>query len=159
MDEDVTTIHITKALSSSMIVELIEEFPNLSEITCSPSVYKRTSQTYIDKKYALNTTSCDIEVVKKYNWGAKSKSNGAEFEVLELSNQGFKPKEIAEKLGITLNRVYYLLKKSKANFDNRKRKNNHDEVKSLKEEGLSAKEISKKLDIPLRSVYYILNKK
>lgn len=154
MDEDVTTIHITKALSSSMIVELIEEFPNLSEITCSPSVYKRTSKTYIDALSQL-----DIEVVKKYNWGAKSKSNGAEFEVLELSNQGFKPKEIAERLGITLNRVYYLLKKSKANFDNRKRKNNHDEVKSLKGEGLSAKEISQKLDIPLRSVYYILNKK
>ena len=53
----------------------------------------------------------------------------------------------------------YLLKKSKANFDNRKRKNNHDEVKKLKDEGLSAKEISERLDIPLRTVYYISNKK
>jgi hypothetical protein len=154
MDEDLTTIHITKALSSSMIVELIEKYPNLNEITCSPSVYNRTSQTYIDALSQL-----DIEVVKEYNWGAKSKTNGAEFEVLELSNQGLKPKEIAEKLDITLNRVYYLLRKANANFDYRKRKNNHEDVKNLKEEGLSAKEISDKLNIPLRSVYYILNKK
>ncbi len=154
MDENVETIHITKALSSSMIVELIEEYPNLSEITCSPSVYNRTSKTYIDALEQL-----DIEVQKKYNWGAKSQTNGIEFDVLKLSNEGLKPKEIAEKLNMTLNRVYYLLRKSKANFDNRKRKYNHTEIKNLKDEGLSAKEISEKLDIPLRSVYYILNKK
>ncbi|MBE6490933.1 MAG: hypothetical protein UIB31_00725 [Methanobrevibacter sp.] len=154
MDEDVTTIHITKALSSSMIVELIEEYPNLSRITCSPSVYNRTSKTYIDALEQL-----DIEVEKKYNWGAKSQTEGIEFEVLKLSNEGLKPKEIAEKLNMTLNRVYYLLRKSKAKFDNRKRKYNHTEIKNLKDEGLSAKEISEKLDIPLRSVYYILNKK
>ncbi|WP_407410876.1 hypothetical protein [Methanobrevibacter sp.] len=154
MDEDVTTIHITKALSSSMIVELIEEYPNLSMITCSPSVYNRTSKTYIDALEQL-----DIEVEKKYNWGAKSQTEGIEFEVLKLSNDGLKPKEIAEKLNMTLNRVYYLLRKSKATFDNRKRKYNHTEIKNLKADGLSAKEISEKLDIPLRSVYYILNKK
>lgn len=154
MDEDITTIHITKALSSSMIVELIEAYPNLSQITCSPSVYERTSKTYIDALSQL-----EIEVVKKYDWGAKSQSNGAEFEVLRLSNEGLKPKEIADELGITLNRVYYLLRKSNADFDNRKRKYDHDQIKSLKDEGLSAKEISQKLDIPLRTVYYILNKK
>lgn len=154
MDEDKTTVHITKALTSSIIVDLIEEYPNLSQITCSPSVYNRTSPTYIDALSQL-----DIEVVKKYNWGAKSQSNGAEFEVLELSNEGLKPKEIAEKLDISLNRVYYLLKKSEASFDNRVRRHNHAEVKHLKEEGLNAGEIAEKLDIPLRSVYYILNKK
>lgn len=154
MDEDVTTIHITKALSSSMIVELIEEYPNLSTITCSPSVYNRTSDTYIDALEQL-----DIEIVKKYNWGAKSQSNGAEFEVLRLSDEGLSPREISEKLDITLNRVYYLLRKSQANFDNRKRKYDHDEILNLKGEGLSAKEISQKLGMPLRSVYYILNKK
>lgn len=154
MDENITTIHITKAMTSSMIVDLIEEYPNLCEITCSPSVYNRTSSTYIDALSQL-----DIKVVKKYNWGAKSQSNGAEFEVLKLSEEGLKPKEIAQKLDISLNRVYYLLKKSKANFDNRVRKHNHAEVKRLKQEGLNAKEISQKLDIPIRTVYYILNKK
>lgn len=154
MDEDVKTVHITKALSSAVIVNLIENYPNLEVITCSPSVYDRTSSKYIDALSQL-----DIEVKKKYNWGAKSQTNGAEFEVLELSDNGFKPRDIAQKLDLKLNQVYYLLKKSNAKYDNRKRKHDHEEIKELKNEGLSAKEISQKLNIPLRSVYYILNKK
>ena len=156
MYEDVTKIHVTEVLSSSLIMDLIDEYPNLCEITCSPSVYGRTSKNYID---ALN--QLDIIVRKEYNWGNKSKSNGEEDVVLDLAKKGLNAREISEKLNIKLNRVYYLLRKSKGNvkFDNYKRKNNHSEVKNLKENGLSAKEISQKLDIPVRSVYYILNKK
>ena len=154
MDENVTTIHITRVLSSSMIVELIDEYPNLEEITCSPSVYKRTSNTYIDALRQL-----DITVKSKYNWGSKSKSNGIEFYVKKLSDEGLTAKQISQKLDISLNRVYYLLKKSNTEFDNRQRKHDYDEIKQLKKEGLTPKEISEKLDIPLRSVYYIMNKK
>ena len=154
MDGEVTSIHITKALSSSMIVDLLDEYPNLEEITCPPSVYKRTSKTYID---ALKTLKIEVRV--KYNWGAESKSNGIEFYVVKLSNEGMSARQISQKLDITLNRVYYLLRKGKANFDNRKRKHDHSQIKRLKSEGLSAKEIADKLDMPLRSVYYILNKK
>ena len=154
MDKKVTSIHITKALSSSMIVDLIDEYPDLEEITCAPSVYDRTSQTYID---ALKEVG--INVKKKYEWGAKSKSNGIEFYVVKLSNEGMTARQISQKLDISLNRVYYLLKKGKANFDNRKRKHDHSEIKRLKSEGWSAKEIAEKLDMPIRSVYYILNKK
>ncbi len=154
MDEDITTIHITKTLTSSMIVELIDEYPNLEEITCSPSVYNRTSNTYIDALRQL-----DINVKKEYNWGAKSRSNGLEFYVLKLSNEGLTPKQISQKLEISLNRVYYLLKKANAKFDNRNRKYDYEEIKQLKHDGLKPKEIAEKLDIPLRSVYYILNKK
>ncbi|MBR4447946.1 hypothetical protein [Methanobrevibacter sp.] len=154
MDEDVTTIHISKTLSSSMIVELIEKYPNLEEITCPPSIYKRTSKTYIEALSQL-----DINVKAKYEWGAKSRSNGIEFYVLKLSNEGLTARQISKKLDISLNRVYYLLRKSKADFDNRKRKYNHTEIKQLREDGFSPKEISQNLDIPLRSVYYILNKK
>ena len=154
MDENIQTIHITKALSSSTIVELIDKYPNLEEITCSPSVYNRTSKNYIDALSQL-----DITVKKKYNWGSKSKSNGLEFEVLHLLNSGLKPKEISQKLNISLNRVYYLLNKLDVKFDNRKRKYDYIEIIKLKNAGLTAKEISDKLNIPLRSVYYILNKK
>ena len=154
MDENVTTIHITKALSSSMIVELIDKYPNLEEITCSPSVYKRTSKTYIDALGQL-----DIEVKRKYNWGAKSKSNDIEFYIQKLSNEGLTARQISQKLDISLNRVYYLLRKSKTDFDNRKRKHNHEEIKHLKDEGLSIKEISDKLDISSRTVYTILEDK
>ena len=154
MDEDVTTIHITHALSSSMIVELIDKYPNLEEITCPPSVYKRTSQRYID---ALN--QLEISVKTKYEWGAKSRSNGIEFYVVKLSDEGLSARQISQKLDISLNRVYYLLKKGNADFDNRKRKHDHGEVRRLKDEGFSPKEISERLDMPLRSVYYILNRK
>ncbi len=154
MDEDVTTIHITKALSSSMIVELIDEYPNLEEITCSPSVYKRTSKRYIEALDQL-----DINVRTEYRWGAKSKSNDIEFYIAKLSKEGLSAKQISQKLDMPLNRVYYLLRKSNTDFDNRRRKYDYDEIKQLKDEGLSAGEISEKLDIPLRSVYYILNKK
>lgn len=145
---------MTKAMSSSMIVELMNKYPNLEEITCPPSVYKRTSDTYID---ALKKVGIDVRI--KYNWGAESKSNGIEHYVKKLSDEGLSAKQISQKLDISLNRVYYLLKKSKTEFDNRKRKYDHDEVRQLKKEGLSAMEISEKLNIPIRTVYYILNKK
>lgn len=156
MDEDVTTIHITKALSSSVIMDLIDEYPNLSEITCSPSLYNRTSKNYIDALKQL-----DIDVNKKYNWGAKSQTNGMDKVVLDLAKKGLKAREISEKLDIKLNRVYYLLRKNNDNvkFDNYYRKYDYDKIKSLKKEGLKPREISEKLDIPLRTVYYILNKK
>ena len=51
MDEDVTSVHITKGLTSSTILDLIEEYPNLEEITCCPSIFNRISKNYID---ALN---------------------------------------------------------------------------------------------------------
>ena len=156
MDESITTIHVTEVLSSAIIVDLIDKYPNLCEITCSPSVYERTSKNYIDALEQL-----DIEVKKKYEWGAKSQSNGMEHEVLKLAKEGLTAKEISEKLDMKLNRVYYLLRKNKENikFDDYNRKHDHSEVKSLKEDGLTAREISEKLDMPLRTVYYILNKK
>ena len=156
MDESVKTIHVTEVLSSAIIVDLIDNYPNLCEITCAPSVYDRTSKNYIGALEQL-----DIEVKKKYEWGAKSQSNGMEHEVLKLVKEGLTAREISEKLDMKLNRVYYLLRKNKENikFDDYNRKHDHREVKSLKEDGLTAREISEKLDMPLRTVYYILNKK
>ena len=154
MDEDRTTVHITKALTSSIIVDLIEKYPNLEIITCPPSVYERTSSNYIDALSQL-----DIEVKKKYNWGAKSESNGQEFEILELSKEGLTAREISEKLDISLNRVYYLLRKTHGRFNNYNRKHDHEKIRNLKNEGLSVREISEKLEIPERSIYYILNNK
>ena len=145
---------MTKALTSSIIVDLIEKYPNLEIITCSPSVYERTSSNYIEALSQL-----DIEVKKKYNWGAKSRSNGQEFEILELSKQGLTAREISEKLDITLNRVYYLLRKTHGRFNNYNRKHDHEKIRNLEGEGFSVKEISEKLDVPQRSVYYILNNK
>lgn len=154
MDEDVTTIHITEALSSFMIVNLLENYPNLEKITCSPSVYNRTSNTYIE---ALN--QLDIEVVKEYHWGASKKPCDYEDELLKLASEGYKASEIAEMLDITVNRVYYLLRRNKTKLETNTKKHDYDEIKSLRNDGLKPKEISEKLNIPIRTVYYILNNK
>ena len=89
MDEDVTSVHITKGLTSSTILDLIEEYPNLEEITCCPSIFNRISKNYID---ALN--QLDITVSKKYNWGAKPKYSSLEEDILNLAKEGKKAKEI-----------------------------------------------------------------
>ncbi|SDA70574.1 hypothetical protein [Methanobrevibacter millerae] len=154
MDEDVTTIHITETLSSFMIINLLEEYPNLERITCAPSVYERTSKKYIDALRQL-----DIEVVKEYHWGASRQPCDYEEELLKLANEGYKAAEIAEMLDITVNRVYYLLRRNKTKLDTNTKKYDYEEVKSLRESGLKPREISEKLNIPLRSVYYILNNK
>lgn len=154
MDEDVTKIHITEALSSFMIVNLLENYPNLEKITCSPSVYNRTSNTYIE---ALN--QLDIEVVKEYHWGASKKPCDYEDELLKLASEGYKASEIAEMLDITVNRVYYLLRRNKTKLETNTKKHDYDEIKSLRNDGLKPKEISEKLNIPIRTVYYILNNK
>ena len=87
MDEDVTSVHITKGLTSSTILDLIEEYPNLEEITCCPSIFNRISKNYID---ALN--QLDITVSKKYNWGAKPKYSSLEEDILNLAKEGKKAK-------------------------------------------------------------------
>lgn len=159
MDEDVTSIHITEVLTSSKIIELIDEYPNLDTITCSKSIFKRISKSYIE---ALD--NLDIEVKIEYRWGAKARYSHQEKDVLDLAKRGVGASEIAEELDIPLSRVYHLVRNSDDDFkfNNYKRKydnNKKDLVKSLKDQGESAKSIANQLDIPLRTVYYILNKK
>lgn len=154
MEENVTKIHITEALSSFRIINLLENYPNLEKITCPPSVYNRTSDNYIDALKQL-----EIEVVKEYHWGATKQPCDYEEELLQLASEGYKASEIAEMLDITVNRVYYLLRRNKTKLDTNTKKHDYDEIKSLRDNGLKPKEISEKLNIPLRTVYYILNRK
>ncbi|MBQ9025064.1 MAG: hypothetical protein IJ104_01605 [Methanobrevibacter sp.] len=154
MDENITTIHITEALSLSKAMDFLNNYPNLEKISCSPSVYNRTSDKYIDALSQL-----DVDVVKEYHWGASKQDCDYEQELLDLASEGYKAREIAEILDITVNRVYYLLRRNKTKLNTNTKKYDYDEVKSLKESGLKPKEISEKLNIPIRTVYYILNKK
>ncbi len=147
---NINTKHITQPLTTTMIMDLLDNNPDLEEITLSPSVYNRTSKKYID---ALQEVGVDVN--KKYNWGAESKTNGLEFDALKLLNQGLTPQQIAQQLNISRRRAYYLLSKTGANFNNVPKKHNYDEVQNLLEQGLSAKDISNQLGIPLRSVYHI----
>ena len=154
MNENITEIHLTKTISSAMIMDLLENYPNLKKITCPPSVYERTSNNYIDALQQL-----DIDVVKKYEWGAQKKQCDYEEELLQLANEGFKATEISDILDIKLNRVYYLLRRNKTKLNTHTRKHDYDEVEALKNNDCTPQEISDKLNIPIRTVYYILNNK
>ena len=89
MDEETTKIHITQVLTLSKVMELIDEYPNLEEITCSPSVYNRISKKYIEALESL-----DITVKKEYQWGSKSKYSSKDEEILRYVKEKKSAKEI-----------------------------------------------------------------
>lgn len=159
-NEDITEVHINQSLSSSKILELMDKYPSLHTITCSKSIYNRISKTYID---ALS--SLDIEVqIKNHKRGRKSKYDLLGSNVVKLAKSGLSAKEISKQLGISLSKVYYLIKSYDENFkfNNRKRKYDNDKkelIHKMMDGGKKPKDISDELKIPLRSVYYILNKK
>ena len=118
MDKKVTSIHITKALSSSMIVDLIDEYPDLEEITCAPSVYDRTSQTYIDAlKISLKLGIPSNRVyylLRKSKTKIKRRKHKHDYsEVKQLKKDGYSAKEISEELDMPIRTVYYILNKDK----------------------------------------------
>ncbi|WP_461462170.1 helix-turn-helix domain-containing protein [Methanobrevibacter sp.] len=158
-ENNVWKIHITNALSSKRIIELIDEYPSLKLITCSKSLYDRIPQKYLEALEQL-----DIEVKIEYNPGVKPKfSNEFIDKVIELKKEGLSPREISQNLDITTKQVYYILEKySDIKLKGHKRKYSDklkEEVRQLKNEGLSVKDISNQTNIPVRTIYYILNNK
>jgi len=147
-------IHVSETLSSAMIVNLLEKYPNLEKITCPPSIYNRISKNYINALEQL-----DIKLEVEYQWGNTKQSCDYEDELLKLASEGYKASQIAEILDINVNRVYYLLRRNKKKLSTNTKKHDYDKVRKLYNENVTPKEISEQLNIPLRSVYYILNKK
>lgn len=148
-------IYVNKPLSSQVIMELLDKYPDLKKIKSPKSLYARTSKKYLD---ALSELGIEVEPVIKRG---RPKKYGAK-EAIEIHNmlmEGFTPKEISEKLDIPLKTVYYL-KDTKLKRGRRPKysKETENEVKKLNEEGFSAKEISKKLNIPLRTVYDLIKR-
>lgn len=157
---DAVEVHVSSALTSRRIVELMDTYPALKRITCPQSIYDRISPIYIRELEKLNVT---VEV--KYNWGRKNKYDKEEIDaVIDLLNEGKMPDEIASSLEIPLKRVNYFKSKyhEKIKVKHHKRKYDdftREKILQMREKGIKPKEISKELDIPIRSVYYILNKK
>lgn len=155
-------VHVSCQLSSKMIVELMDEYPNLKKISCPPSIYNRISKKYLEVLKELK-----IKVEVSHNWGAKRKySDDKRKEVIELIKQGKNPSQIAEKLDLSLKTIYYLKDSSseeKIKLKMGKKSKYPDfiwtKVKNLAKSGVSPQKISKKEDIPLRTIYYMINNK
>ncbi|MBZ9571496.1 resolvase [Methanobrevibacter sp. TMH8] len=161
-EDENNTIHISSQLSSKMIVELMDEYPDLKKITCPPSLYKRISKKYLEVLEELG-----IEVEIKYNWGTRKKyKDEMKEEVINLIKEGEDPSKIAEKFNLPVKTIYYLKntkKDEKISIKLGKKSKYSDatitKIKNLAKSGISPKKISKQEKIPLRTVYYIINKK
>ena len=148
-------IHVNKPLSSKLIIELLDENPDLEEIECPLSLYERTSEIYLD---ALGELGIKIKIIenrgrpKKYNESLKEKID-------DMLNSGLNPKVIAKQLDIDRKTVYYL---KKGKLKQGPKSKYSDEVKkkivTLKENGTPVSKISSMLNIPTRTIYYILKK-
>ncbi|MDR0900394.1 MAG: resolvase [Methanobrevibacter sp.] len=161
-NEELRKIHINETLSSKKIMELIDSYPNLKEITCPPSIYGRISKKYLEALKELG-----IEIKKEYGWNTEKKYKDTDKnKVLDLIKKGYTPSEIANILNFSIKTVYYLkdrdeneriiLKKGKkSKYDNETR----NKIKLLAKEGISPKKIAEQENIPLRTIYYIINNK
>lgn len=155
-------VHISSQLSSKMIVDLMDGYPDLKKITCPPSLYKRISKKYLEVLKELG-----IEVQIKQKWGTKKKyTDEKKEEVINLVKEGQRPSEIAEKLNLPVKTIYYL-KNSETNekipLKVGKKSKYSDatitKIKNLAKSGIPPKKISKQEKIPLRTIYYIINNK
>ncbi|MCL2687387.1 MAG: resolvase [Methanobrevibacter sp.] len=155
-------VHISSQLSSKMIVELIEKYPNLKKITCPPSLYNRISDKYLE---ALEELGITVEI--NHNWNTKIKYTDYEKKtVYNMIKEGKTPLKISNDLNIPIKTIYYLKDSYNKKTHNKihlkrgkKKKYNmelREKIKKLQISGISPKEISKKENIPLRTVYYIL---
>lgn len=148
-------IYFNKPLSFSIIMELLEQYPDLKKITCPPSLFARISPKYLEALEEL-----DVAVVPVEKKGRPKKYSDEEVEnVQRLIKSGHDPNEIAEKLQLPIKTVYYL--KDSPLKPGRKVKYNPQKVKKVKnlyENGVPAKEISSSLEIPLRTVYSLLKR-
>lgn len=148
-------VHVNKPLSSKLIIEILDENPDLEEINCPLSLYERTSEIYLD---ALSELGIKINIIesrgrpKKYDDELKNT-------IENMLRSGLSVKTIASRLNIDSKTVYYLKKSKlkqgpKSKYSNKTR----DEIVRLKNKGTPVKAISEKLNIPVRTIYYILKK-
>ena len=148
-------IYVKRALSSQVIMELLDRYPNLKKIKVPSSLYPRTSKKYLD---ALSELGIEVEPV--INRGRPKKYGTSEAEqVQKMINEGISPKEISDRMEMPIKTVYYLKNtKLKRGRKPKYPKETEFEVKKLHNEGFSAKEISEKLNIPLRTVYCLIKR-
>lgn len=152
MDDE---IYVNKPLSSQVIMELLDKYPDIKKIKCPSSLYFRTS-----KKYLNALSELGIEVVPVIKRGRPKKYTDTEAKLIEkMLNEEVSPKEIADKLQIPLKTVYYLKDtKLKRGRKPKYSKETEEEAKKLHSEGFSAKDISERLSIPLRTVYCLIKR-
>ncbi len=148
-------VHVNKPLSSRLIIELLDDNPDLEEIECPRSLYERTAKTYIN---ALNELEIKVNVVE-HRGRPKVYDENLKKQIDEMIEQGLTPKSISKRLGINQKTVYYLKsKRLKQGPESKYSEQIRAKIREMKYNNTSVNEISQELNIPKRTVYYILEK-
>lgn len=146
-------VHVNKPLSSKLIIEILDENPDLEEINCPLSLYERTSEIYLD---ALSELGININIIenrgrpKKYDDELKDKIN-------EMISSGLSVKAISSRLNIDSKTVYYLKKdKLKQGPKSKYSDKTKNKIVEMRNKGVPVTKISDKMNVPVRTIYYIL---
>ena len=89
-----TKIHVNKPLSSRLIIELLDENPDLQEIDCPLSLYEKTSEVYLD---ALEELGIQINIIRRRG-SPKKYDDDLKDSIDEMISFGLNPKIIAYRL-------------------------------------------------------------
>lgn len=149
-------VYVNQPLTSRKIMALLDQNPDLKEISCPTSIYLRTSSKYLE---ALEELGINVKSVERRGQ-PKKYSQKDRVLVNKLLKEGKTPKQISGQMGIPLKSVYYLKKDLKLKKGRKSKYNEktHITIKKMAKQGVSAKEISLRLKIPLRTVYHILKR-
>ncbi|MDR2831285.1 MAG: resolvase [Methanobrevibacter sp.] len=157
-DSSIKEVHITKPLSSKIIVELLDKYPALERITCPISLYNRISKRYVE---VLNEMGISIKI--EYNYNHPKKYNDIGSKVVDLIQEGKTPIEVANILNLHIKKVYYLrskFSKPKTKLKTgKKTKYSEKQINNIKiqfRQEVPIKKIAETENIPLRTVYYII---
>ncbi len=146
-------VHVNKPLTSRIIIELLDNNPDLEEIECPGSLYERTSSVYLD---ALKELGIDITIVEQRGRPRKYDELTTQ-SINRMIDEGLTPDTIAKRLHINVKTVYYLKsKKLKQGPKSKYSQETRDEIVELRERDIPVKIISSRMNIPVRTIYHIL---
>jgi hypothetical protein len=104
---DDTAVYITLRPCIDIVVELLENGPNLSTIYCPPSLYKLTSDRV---RHALEKVGVSLESMGGGAGRPRVYSGNDVVEIRKLQKLGHSITRISKELGIPRRTIYYLLK-------------------------------------------------
>ncbi|MCD6522279.1 MAG: DUF1699 family protein [Candidatus Diapherotrites archaeon] len=107
LDENITEVYINARPSMDIVMNIMENAPNIQAIYCPPSLLKQTSTKVFSvlEEKGVKLAHKDVKVgrPKKY-------SNETVREIIERRRNGQPVKDISKEMNIPLRTVYYYLK-------------------------------------------------
>lgn len=110
LDESVDDVHLSVRPTINIIGSILTAAPNISLITCPPSLYERTPQKI---KNALKKVSVEFKPLLLTPGRPRMHSDSKIDDIYVLSEKGYTAKRISKELKVPLTTVYYYINKNK----------------------------------------------